>query len=902
MNKEIRVLFIEDVPEDAELNELELAEAGFKVSSRRVETADAMRKALREETWDAIVSDYKMPGFDAFDTLKVLKEEGLDIPFIVVSGTIGEDFAVGMMKRGAHDYIMKNNMTRLAPAVERELEEAKVRRGRRLAEKELQEYRDHLENMVVQRTEEIKKINVLLQHEIDQRNRIEEWLQQSETKYRIIAEYTYDWVFWVDPDGGVLYTSPSCERITGYSMRDFMEDPDLLERIIHPEDRDIDRNHWHKAKNREIEQIEFRIISSDGSVRWMEHVCQPAYDEKRVFLGTRGSNRDITERKRVQDELAMERNLLRTLIDSAPDQIYVKDLESRFILANTDVARAFGLKRTDDVIGKTDFDLLSPDKAQKSYAQEQAVLHFGEAHISFEEEVQIQDGTTRWYSITKVPLRDGRGGITGLLGINRDITDLKLIEEDLREAKDSAEAANRAKSQFLSNMSHEIRTPMNAILGFSQLMLRDPDIAALHKERLETINRSGEHLLALINDILDISKIEAGKTTVVTKSFDLHETLRDIEFLFRLKTDEKRLNFIVERSDDLPRFIQTDENKLRQIVTNLMSNAIKCTDEGGIALRAKTTKKGAGESLLTIEVEDSGIGLASKDMEKIFQVFEQTESGARAGGTGLGLAISRHYARILGGDLTVKSDEGKGSCFTLTVPVSPGEEFTAAATAPKRRVIGLKQEQIPCRVLVVDDRESNRKLLGEMLALVGFEVMEAWDGLEAINKFQAWSPRVIFMDLSMPGIDGYEAIRRIRAMQGAETPYIIAVSASAFEEDRLKSEGTGADGYLRKPFKMDELFECIRSCTGIQFVYEEELEEAPAGDETLTPESMHVLDEDLVDRMRDATLDLDQERLLELIEQASGVSPEIGKKLHKMAKAYQYDALITLFNERRQGS
>jgi two-component system sensor histidine kinase/response regulator len=504
------------------------------------------------------------------------------------------------------------------------------------------------------------------------------------------------------------------------------------------------------------------------------------------------------------------------LIDSLPDEIYAKNKDSRYIIVNSNILRSFGLTNINDVIGKTDFEILPQKAALKFYSTEHSILLSKGEMINYEETFPDADGNLRWYSITKVPMQDEEGDITGLVGINRDITYFKESEEKLKKAKIAAETANLAKSTFLSNMSHEIRTPLNAILGFSELMQCDDKLSKEHKNWLGTINRSGEHLLALINDILEISRIEAGRITFNPSNFDLRVLLRDIEAMFRVKTDKKRLSLLFEYSDELPKYVMSDEGKLRQIIINLVGNAVKFTKEGGISLRVRV-KQEKDKMLFTAEVEDTGPGIAEKDINKLFQKFGQTEAGIKEGGTGLGLAISQQYAKIMGGEITIKSAEGKGSCFTLTFEIE-NSEILIKEENHKKRVTGLKPDQKQYRILIADDHADNRDLLKTMLTSVGFEVEEAQNGNETIAKFKVWSPDLILMDMQMPVMDGYEATRTIKAMEKGNIP-IIAVTASAFQEDTEKALKAGADAYLRKPFKEYEIFECIETCLGVKYVY-----------------------------------------------------------------------------------
>jgi PAS domain S-box-containing protein len=821
MNEKIKILFLEDNETDAELNSLELMKTGFPFSSKRVETRDQFMQALEKFKPDLILADYSMPSFNGMEALRIVQEKKLNIPFIFVTGSLGEDLAVETVKRGATDYVLKQNLSRLSLSIKHALQESEERKKVEETENALRESERLLTSiynttgdiifcLAVEDNEKYRFISVnqafykvtgLCKGMVVGKmvNEVIPELSLSIVlgKYRQAIEEnsTIRWEETSDYPTGIL--------IGEVSISPVMDDKGHCNRLVGS-----------------IHDITKRKRIEDELQSYREHL------EELVKVRTAELERinanlqnEISERKRIEVELSRGRNMLRTLIDSLPDEIYAKDNESRFIMANSHVLHTFKLSDFKDILGKTDFDLLPKEEALIAYTKEHSVLQPDGQMINYEEHIMDEDGKIRWLAVTKVPMRDREGRLTGLVGINRDITQFKQIQENLQEAKEAAETANRAKSKFLSSMSHEIRTPMNAILGFSELMLHDDNLTNDQTEWIKTINRSGEHLLALINDILEISRIEAGRITFNPSNFDLHMLLQDIDAMFRVKTEAKNLTFITEYSDDLPRFIETDEGKLRQIFINIVGNAVKFTEEGGIALRVRTGIEENGKMSLTAEVEDTGPGIDDKEKEILFQMFGQTETGIKEGGTGLGLAISQQYAKIMGGFITVKSKPRKETCFTITINILPGKDPGKKDTH-KGRVIGLKTGE-SYRVLIADDREDNRKLLREMLLSVGFKVEEAEDGFEAIKKFKTWLPDIILMDMRMPVMDGYDAIRSIKSMNSVNDKKIpiIAVTASAFTEDRIKALEAGADAYLRKPFKENELFECIGLCLGIQYIY-----------------------------------------------------------------------------------
>jgi PAS domain S-box-containing protein len=516
-----------------------------------------------------------------------------------------------------------------------------------------------------------------------------------------------------------------------------------------------------------------------------------------------------------------------------------------------------------------------------------------------------KDGRTivcEWYN---TPLIDDDGNVIGLASLVQDITDRVQAEEKLQQAKEAAEAASRAKSAFLANMSHELRTPLNAILGFSQLMARDPDTSASQRENLETIVRSGENLLALINDVLDLSKIEAGRMTLQENGFDLHHLLRGLEEMFRLRAADKGLALLFDWAPDVPRYVRADEGKLRQVLMNLLGNAVKFTQEGGVTLRV-----GAKEGQLAFEVEDTGPGIAPEELEAVFDPFVQTASGQAAQeGTGLGLPICREFVKLMGGELAVHSEPGIGSLFKFEMGIEVADAAEVPTTQPERRVVGLEPDQRaadggPYRLLVADDRASSRTLLTKLLEPMGFEVREAVNGQEAIEMWKAWAPHLIWMDMRMPIIDGYQATQRIKASPQGQATVVIALTASAFEEDRQVILSGGCDDFVRKPFREGEIFDKLAAHLGVRFVYEEvpaEVavstggeEDALPPEERLSSEALAVLPAEWVRELNQAAAQADSELVLNLVEQIRGQHPGQADALVDLVRNYRFDIIVTL--------
>lgn len=627
-------------------------------------------------------------------------------------------------------------------------------------------------------------------------------------------------------------------------------------------------------------------VDENDQRHWMETWKAPLVVDGRT-VGTVGYSRDITERKEYAEQLRKAHEFTEMVLNAIPDPVFAKDRDHRFKFVNDALCALLGQSR-DTLLGKSDADFLPAEQVDVFWKQDDLVFA-GSGELVNDETVTDASGNIRIIQTKKT-----MAGPDTLIGIIRDLTGMKQLEiaKDMAEnARHAAESANVAKSVFLANMSHELRTPLNAILGFSSMMRRNPHLSESEAKNLDIINRSGEHLLALINDVLDMAKIDAGRLSLEIEAFDLGAMVRDVTDMMRLRAESKGLFLRVDQSSLFPRFIMGDEARLRQILVNLVGNAVKFTKTGGVTVRLNV-KENARRHLL-IEIEDTGPGIHPEDQERIFRPFEQLAEAVEQKGTGLGLTITRQFVQLMGGTIAVESAVGKGSLFRVDLPVEPVDQN--AIPEPRHGdegdVIGLEPGQPRYRILIAEDQPENTLLLERLMDELGLETKTVENGVQCVQAYQEWQPDLIWMDRRMPLMDGLEAAGRIRRLPGGRAVKIVAVTASAFKEQQDEMLAAGMDDFVRKPYRFSEIYDCLARQLGLKYVYRT-AEEAQSADLAPTIEHAAALPTELRRELRIALEQLDHEHIGELLKQISEIDPDLGHLFSRFAARYDYQTIL----------
>lgn len=779
-----------------------------------------------------------------------------------------------------------------------------------------------------------------------QRLQAEGDLRESEARFRQLAEHIEN-VFWIlEPEAQQFtYLSPAYESMWGRSREAALQDPQNWYEAIHPQEQ---AGILAKQAQGEGYDEEYRIIRPDGNVRWVRDRAFPICDESGRPYRIVGIAEDITDLKHQEQALRLifegtaaktGSQFFRSLVRYLADVLQVHYALITQTVGHTPPRVKFLAFWQDGEFGENyELELINSPCAQ--VLQGESVFHDNDVQSLYPEFQPFKD----WHicSYFGVPLINSNNEVIGHLAVLDDRPMLpeqtrelilkifaaragaelerQTFENEIQLARESADAANRAKSEFLANISHELRTPLNSILGFTQLLLSEHNIAPTSRDYLDIVYRSGEHLLALINDVLEMSKIEAGKLSLMMHPFDLHDLLHNLEEMFSLRAIAKNIALSLQIAPTVPQYIETDESKLRQVLINLLSNAVKFTQAGQVTLTVEAMLPTADPALpadtvtvvsqsrpivITFRVEDTGPGIAPEEINNLFSPFTQTTAGYQSReGTGLGLSISQRFVQLMGGRIEVQSQVGSGATFSFFLEAHPVYDVPVPKTSQTtlNPVEQLAPGQPDYRILVVEDRPANRFLLVRFLESIGFTVRAVEDGNQAVTMASDWRPHLIWMDICMPNLDGYEATRQIKAAQLSPQPIIIGLTANAFEDERQRVLTAGCDDFVRKPFKAEQIFQIMAQYLPIQYIYKTDTESA-GGMFASVNEIREPMAEDMagqwvgvnqewVESIRQAAIKGADEQILQLVTELPEQHLALAQALTYWATNFQFGAIL----------
>lgn len=748
---------------------------------------------------------------------------------------------------------------------------------------------------------------------------IQHSLYESEAKFSAAFQYAAIGMALISLDGRWLTVNPALCKLVGYPETELLSKS--IKAVTHCEDVALDQHELEQLIARQIDHYHFekRLVNKQGQVIWVslnvslvwgddnqplyylaqiQDISQRKQDEAQLVELNKNLEELVSERtelfKNAYDQLKISEANYQELYDDAPDMYLSFDVHSgRILQCNQTTCKMLGCNKQ-EILGQSIHNLCHTGCLPTLEIALEKLLDEEEVR-----DVQLQlskeNGTKLEVSLNMKAVRDPAGNILYGHSTWRDITSYKQLETDLKNAIKKTEVASRAKSQFLANMSHELRTPLNAIMGFSQLLLKDNRITPDQRNNLNLINGSGEHLLSLINDVLTMSKIEAGSMSYLPKDVNLTHLCEGIHELFAMQAESKDLNLQFHIESDVPQFVTTDAKKLRQILINLVGNALKFTERGSVNCSVRLGKydPNAQTQQLHFIVRDTGLGIPEPLIKDLFEPFTQNPlTREKYGGTGLGLPICKEFVQLLGGEITVYSREGQGTEVHFDIQVESCEPINQTDTC-QQQVVGLAEGHDSPRILVVEDQPENRHLLVMLLETVGFDVKEATNGQEAIELNQAWRPDLIWMDIRMPLLNGIEATQMIKA--GANPPVIIALTAQAFAEDEQAALAAGCDGYVHKPYKGNTIFEKMSQYLDVRYQYQPcQAKGLTNVVNSLTTTMLATMPLDWVQRLYDAAIRLDEKSLDTLVKDIPIENQALHSSLNYLISSYSFEPIMTV--------
>ncbi|WP_299454801.1 PAS domain-containing protein [uncultured Microscilla sp.] len=750
-----------------------------------------------------------------------------------------------------------------------------------------------------QNVEQLNKTNVALE-------RKQQELNEAHSRFELIHQGIGEglWEIFVPQNKklgkeAVAWVSPKMLNILGITSPDNHIDLTAWHNKIHPEERQevIQRFETYINNPDWIQPyfVEYRMLMGNGEYHWFRESGIVARDEYGNPSKVAGSLINIHEKKHAEEALRESEARLQYALEATRDGLYDIDMLEDRTFASSNYYRMLGFEPDEfDVNGQVWRKLLHHEDKEKVIAAFDQYKELNFPFYSIEYRMQCKDGEYKWFLDRGKAVEFSQvGKAIRTIGTMTNIDERKRYEEDLQSAKAAAEAASQAKSVFLASMSHDLRTPLNGILGYAQILKKEKNITPPQRDGLQIIERSGEQLLLLINDILHLSKIESGKLELENNDFNFADFVKNVVSITRVWAENKNIDYRFESPAQLPYFVNGDEKRIRQILFNLLSNAIKFTDEGGVAFRITHTPHPTKvlHHIFVFEVEDTGTGIPKDTIAKIFEPFHQVRgSRHQAEGTGLGLAICNRLVKLMDGSIQVESTLGKGSLFRLTIDMPVTNSELPQPPQEERNIVGYQGDTI--KLLVVDDREENRMVLNNMLSPLGFEVYEAIDGEDAVNKTREYKPECVIMDLVMPNMDGFEAVKLIREDANLKGIKIIACSASVYDYDRDQSVAVGCNDFVPKPVNIAEMLTTLARHLAIEWVYEQALEVVTNNSAKVVPQNKEMIfpSQEVLQQIYKLALIGDVESLVErltgLEEQDEGFVPFVAK-IRTFAREYK---------------
>lgn len=884
---------------DDDLNTLRLLQEilipiGYDV--RPIQDSQRVLSLAQTQAPDLILLNIMMPILNGFEIFTQLKADEITshIPVIFLSSSNEAEHKIKAFSLGGVDYITKPfHPQEIIARIENQLQIGRLQK-------------------------ELKDQNKRLQKEIQERQLMEKKLYSAQEEIHGFFEAMTDLVLMVDIEGNTIKVVPTNPEklyppgtnILGQTIQLLFEDPS-----------EIFRSHIQQALTlQQVVNYEYSL-NIGQQIIWFSASISPTSANTVAWVA-----RDISERKQAEKEISASRERLELVLKTCQEGFWDWDFVTGEIYFSP---------RYKEILGYEDDELPNHLSTWKKviFAEDftqalKMIEDYNAGHIPeflATQRFYHKNGSIVYILSRAIHLKDQTGKIIRMIGTHTDITSLKQTEEALQQAVLVADGANRSKSEFLASMSHELRTPLNAILGFSQIMSRENSLSIDHQKNLNIINQAGEHLLALIDDILEVSKIEAGRSNFNESSFNIRQLLHSLEQMLQLKAVSKGLKLIFQFDIHLPQYVITDEGKLRQVLLNLLGNAIKFTETGCIMLRVSVINPENCQSpdtqtlMLHFEIEDTGSGIAPEEIHLLFQAFGQTETGRKSQqGTGLGLKISQKYVQLMGGKITATSILNQGSIFSFDITAGLAEEKSVSSPQLNCQVVGLTPHQPEYRILIADDVAESRLLLDKILTPIGFLVRQTDNGADTVKLWQQWQPHLILMDMQMPIMDGHEATRQIRleekkrvlencsslphdSLNSPLKTVIFALTASSFDEQRKLMISEGCDDLVRKPFQINTLLDKIREYLGLEYQYKF-IDQPEDNSETVSQQIsqadlsnlLSTMPKDWIEKLHYGASECSDYVVLKLLEQIPDDHAILTHALKDLAENFQFAQIIRL--------